>query len=185
MVPPPPTKSHRLFGLDVLRAFAILLVLAAHTWPSRQAGAWANAFGVLGVELFFVLSGFLIGGILFRLSERGQLSTWQDLMSFWRRRWFRTLPNYYLFLMLHVAWRTWVLGFPGVIHTNWEHFVFWQNFDHGPSYFFAEAWSLAIEEWFYLLFALFLASALFLCRGSRLAWLIVIGLFLIVPAALR
>lgn len=168
-----------------MRAGAITLVLVAHTWPSRSGDAWANAFGILGVELFFVLSGFLIGGILLRMADSGRLKTWRDLVGFWRRRWYRTLPNYYLFLGLHVAWRAWVLGYPAVISTNREYFFFLQNFGQSPSYFFPETWSLAVEEWFYLLFALLLWLALHITRGRTSAWVKTTGLFLIVPCIFR
>ncbi len=180
-----PAEKNRIFGLDILRATAIVLVLAAHTWPSKGWLQWPHAFSVLGVELFFVLSGFLIGGILIRLADEGRLRTFRDVCGFWRRRWFRTLPNYYLFLTLHLLWRTWVLGFPDQVSTNWEYLFFVQNLQRPPSYFFPETWSLAVEEWFYLLFPLLLWVALRALRRPLLAWLAVVGLFLLVPTALR
>ena len=147
-----PESRHprRIFGLDAMRAAAILMVLVSHTWPSEKATNWGYVFGVLGVEMFFILSGFLIGGILLRLANTGRLQTWHDLVRFWRRRWYRTLPNYYLFLFLQMAWRAWVLGYPGVLSLDWQYIVFAQNLTDGPSFFFPETWSLSIEEWFYL-----------------------------------
>jgi len=180
-----PAEKNRIFGLDILRASAIVLVLAAHTWPTKSYLQWPHAFAVLGVELFFVLSGFLIGGILIRLAEEGRLKNLEDVWGFWRRRWFRTLPNYYLFLALHLLWRTWVLGFPDQVATNWEYLFFVQNFRHPPSYFFPETWSLAVEEWFYLLFPLVLWVALRAFKRPLLAWSAVIALFLVVPSGLR
>jgi len=169
----------------VLRATAILLVLAAHTWPSKAAINLANACGVLGVELFFVLSGYLIGGILIRQTDTGRLDAFEGLVDFWRRRWFRTLPNYYLFLGLHVGWRSLVLGFPDVLPTEWEYVFFLQNFRAGPDFFFPETWSLAIEEWFYLLFALFLWAGFRLSQRPAKTWNLVVGAFLIVPCLVR
>jgi peptidoglycan/LPS O-acetylase OafA/YrhL len=180
-----PAEKNRIFGLDVLRATAILLVLVAHTWPSKSYVQWPHAFAVLGVELFFVLSGFLIGGILIRLAEEGRLREFSDVWGFWRRRWFRTLPNYYLFLALHLLWRTWVLGFPDQLRTNWEYLFFVQNFRHPPGYFFPETWSLAVEEWFYLLFPALLWIALRAFKRPLHAWMAVIAFFLIIPAGLR
>jgi len=55
------------------------------------------------------------------------------------------LPNYYLFLGLHVGWRSLVLGFPDVLPTEWEYVFFLQNFRAGPDFFFPETWSLAID----------------------------------------
>lgn len=181
----PVEKKDRVFGLDILRAAAILMVLVGHTWPSRTPSAVPGAMAFLGVELFFVLSGFLIGGILIRLAEEGRLNRIGDVIAFWRRRWFRTLPNYYLFLGLHLAWRTWVLGFPDQVRTNWEYLVFVQNLTHPPGFFFPETWSLAVEEWFYLLFPLLLFVALRCLRNPAHAWTAVIGLFICIPTGFR
>ena len=80
-----------------------------------------------GVELFFVLSGFLIGGILIRLFEEPKVFGWKELLNFWLRRWFRTLPNYYLVLILNI-----IIVYFGVIKEdfsqfNWKFFFFLQN----------------------------------------------------------
>jgi peptidoglycan/LPS O-acetylase OafA/YrhL len=180
-----PAEKNRIFGLDILRATAIVLVLAAHTWPTKAHQALPHAFAVLGVELFFVLSGFLIGGILIRLAEEDRLRSFGDVWSFWRRRWLRTLPNYYLFLALHLLWRTWVLGFPDQVMVNWEYLVFVQNLRHPPPFFFRETWSLAVEEWFYLLFPVFLFLALRAFKRPMYGWSAVVALFLVVPTGLR
>jgi peptidoglycan/LPS O-acetylase OafA/YrhL len=180
-----PAEKNRIFGLDILRASAIVLVLLAHTWPAKTHQQWPLAFAVLGVELFFVLSGFLIGGILIRLAEEDRLRSFRGVWGFWRRRWFRTLPNYYLFLTLQLLWRTWIQGFPDQISTNWEYLFFVQNLRHPPGLFFRETWSLAVEEWFYLLFPLLLFAALQVFKRPGQVWIAVIALFLAVPTALR
>src|ERR1700683_4648133 len=84
--PAPMAISGRNFGLDVMRATAILLVVFAHYFASTplQGG------GLLGVEIFFVLSGFLIGDILIR-SLQHDGATPATLKTFWMKRWFRTL----------------------------------------------------------------------------------------------
>lgn len=79
-------KDHRNFGLDILRATAILLVVFAHYFASTPL----EAGGLPGVEIFFVLSGFLIGNILIR-SFQNQGPTAGTLRVFWLKRWFRTL----------------------------------------------------------------------------------------------
>ena len=92
----------RNLGLDILRSVAIGLVLVAHAlsfftrWTAFDLNALYYVLGFLGVELFFALSGFLIGRILIEtvLSER----TWPSLRRFYVRRWLRTLPPYYLVL---------------------------------------------------------------------------------------
>lgn len=137
----------RVFGLDFLRALAIVLVLVAHAsfmfLPlTHRLEAWWM-LGQLGVELFFVLSGFLIGAILVKQAEAGSLAVGR----FWLRRWLRTLPNYYLFLGINIAIARWIDG-------AWPHAagyaVFMQNFAWPQPIFFIESWSLAVEEIFYL-----------------------------------
>lgn len=103
----------------------------------------------LGVELFFVLSGFLIGNILIRTFMSSDF-TFHDVKHFWIRRWFRTLPNYWLILTVDL------LFYKAINFVQWDapkllYYPFLQNlwYPH-PLYFFGEAWSLSIEEWFYL-----------------------------------
>ena len=153
----------RVFGLDLLRAIAVLMVLVAHArfgWPGMNRHFDASIFGFLGVELFFVLSGFLIGGILLRTmpGEPGL----SDLRTFWVRRWFRTLPNYYLFLGLNLALVSAIATVPSGVA---PYAVFLQNFTTDTLPFYNESWSLAVEEWFYLAFPLLMF--LFLRLGLR------------------
>ena len=107
------STRERIFGLDLLRAVAIGLVLVCHLGPFFVAPFIAGWFAQIcnlanvGVDLFFVLSGFLIGGILLREIECGM--TLRGMLRFWSRRWWRTLPNYYLFLALNMA-ACWFLG---------------------------------------------------------------------------
>ncbi len=159
-------KHTRSFGLDLLRALAILLVLIDHTRvlvPLPGYRSMVSGFGVWGVELFFVLSGFLVGGIALRIFDRLDV-TWSVIWSFWRRRWYRTLPAYYLALMLNFAlvwWNTQTLpNFSG-------HLLFVQNLAWPHSEFFGEAWTLAIEEWFYLLLPLILMAGCQLTKTRR------------------
>jgi len=151
----------RRLGLDVLRATAALTVVMAHgglffysLWPSQQV-LWLLASW--GVDLFFALSGFLIGGILLDAARHD--SRW--IVNFWNRRWLRTLPNYFLFLLINLLLAWAALG-------DWPdvrlHLVFAQNLAWAPSSFFPESWSLAIEEVFYLL-----APIVFLLFGVRAA----------------
>jgi peptidoglycan/LPS O-acetylase OafA/YrhL len=144
----------RNLGLDILRSLAIGLVLVAHAlsfftrWTAFDLNALYYVLGFLGVELFFALSGFLIGRILLEsvLSER----TWPSLRRFYVRRWLRTLPPYYLVLALLP-----LLG----RRFNWSSLVFLQNFSRKDLEFFPVSWSLSIEEWFYLLIPLVLLWA--------------------------
>jgi peptidoglycan/LPS O-acetylase OafA/YrhL len=91
--------QQRQIGLDYLRAGAIRCVMIAHTAEHSSVAA----AGFIGVELFFVLSGYLVGGILLdSLSASGDVPTWPLLQRFWFRRWMRTLPNYFLFVLLYL-----------------------------------------------------------------------------------
>lgn len=132
-----------------MRAVAISLVVLGHGWfffPENTYTQFVKHFWIFGVEVFFVLSGFLIGGILIKSLE--QKCSFQVILSFWVRRWFRTLPNYYLFLLINV------IGF-GIFSSSFQwnpqYLVFLQNFAWMPDGFFSVSWSLAVEEWFYLL----------------------------------
>lgn len=152
-----PDYENRVFGLDLMRALAIIFVVHEHALILEKADTnfpWIRLIN--GVELFFVLSGFLIGGILIKLFQANDSFGIKVISNFWIRRWFRTLPNYYLVLLLNI-----LVVYFGIINEdfsqfNWKFFMFLQNFS-GPFYgFFWESWSLSIEEWFYLLFPLIL-----------------------------
>ncbi len=145
----------RVFGLDCLRALAILSVLFAHGFGLLypQMPAWFGLLGhggFYGVELFFVLSGFLIGRILIRYdSDLGNPGT---VGVFYIRRWFRTLPLFWLFVVLNVLLEFQVKDHPVSLGEVLEHGFFLRTFATYHPVFFPESWSLAIEEWFYLLF---------------------------------
>ena len=108
-----------------------------------------------GVEIFFVLSGFLIGQLI--IKEVLSPPSGRGLGRFYLRRWLRTLPPYYLVLAL----RTWI-GHP----FSWKFVLFVQNFDHEAMKSFPISWSLSIEEWFYLITPFLLLLAARLGRGG-------------------
>lgn len=184
-------SARRLAGLDLVRSAAILFVVIAHYWPlyKRFPGLeWMLVFGVVGVELFFVLSGFLIGGILFRqnaeLTAKGARFTFRNVRAFWTRRWFRTLPNYFLFFVFYL-WvdKPWGDGQWGVWALN---ALFLQNlfvdYSNGT---YGVAWSLCVEEWLYLLLPLVLLGfSKWVCDPGRGA-LVATATLIIVPTLLR
>lgn len=116
---------------------------------------WKNAAsfrvgGFLGVELFFVLSGFLIGGIAWQnFKQVNQERSW--ISRFLLRRWFRTLPNYYLFLTVNGI-LIFLSVIPGQIGDLLPFLIFSQNFAWPGPAIFGEAWSLSVEEIFYFIF---------------------------------
>ena len=83
----------RNFGLDLLRCISIWFVIIEHA-GIEVTGISRLKIGTIGVEIFFVISGFLIGGILLRDIDKGN-PLFITLKNFWIRRWFRILPLYY------------------------------------------------------------------------------------------
>lgn len=154
--PPDAGRTPRSAALDVLRALAVLLVIGRHavmpTLPwSRPAesllSAWSRG-GWIGVDLFFVLSGFLVSGLLFReYRTHGSVTVARFLV----RRAFKIYPAFYVFLAITVATR--LLGGPGPLSRRGLacEALFVQNY--GPA-LLPHTWSLAVEEHFYLLCAL-------------------------------
>jgi len=144
------SSKKRLENLDFIRALAIILVIYYHVTQMLIGNLFSNRtlfyFGHHGVTIFFILSGFLIGGIYYK-QEQIKPS------KFWLSRFLRTYPPY--LIMLLASWLS-------VYITRKEHFDFGfllliQNFYKEIPYFLI-SWSLAVEEHFYLLFALLILS---------------------------
>jgi peptidoglycan/LPS O-acetylase OafA/YrhL len=134
----------RLIGLDIVRGGAMTSVLFAHArflMDVPNDFLFLSVTGKFGVELFFVLSGFLIGAILIRVCER-EIS-FPSLFRFWVRRWLRTLPAYFAVLIF-----IWIV----FNKINYLYFVFLQDLVIGNWDILPVSWTLVIEEWFYLLF---------------------------------
>lgn len=93
--------QNRIFGLDVLRMVAILLVVVSHSlsFMPRKIALLVDRVLLDGVGIFLVLSGFLIGKILIQTFEKTSFN-WSDIKVFWFKRWSRTLPNYCFFSFL-------------------------------------------------------------------------------------
>jgi peptidoglycan/LPS O-acetylase OafA/YrhL len=183
------TRTPRNFGLDLARAIAILLVLGNHLYDyfikTDIGEIWYLAYFAL--DLFFALSGFLIGGILIKLFDTGKgYLPFSAVKTFLYRRWLRTLPLYYLMFLVNLLIRKFLFqtpGFPGA-----GYLFFFQNFRHFPPSFFGESWSLAVEEWFYVTYAAGLGIFLYLIRdrkfrpfykllGFTLGYLLIFNLF--------
>lgn len=179
-------RRDRVFGLDIFRAVAIWLVLLLHSRPMLDGTALAGFSFVRvpdGVELFFVLSGFLIGGILLRTMERGTFDL-PALWTFWKRRWFRTLPGYYLILAVNYVVVRYNVIHEGIYNFNWKYFFFLQNFSKPFVGFYRESWSLSIEEWFYVIVPVLLFILLRWLK-PRNAYLLATCLMLIIPVVFR
>ncbi|MFB9079400.1 acyltransferase family protein [Flavobacterium procerum] len=143
--------TNRIFGLDILRCTAILFVVFGHgnLFFSGSTARYLDYFVLDGVSIFFVLSGYLIGGILIKELENKPFSK-ELLVNFWKRRWYRTLPNYFLVLSLLI-----ILSYSFTkdfqVLDSLEYYIFSQNLFYPHPNWFPEAWSLSIEEWFYLI----------------------------------
>jgi len=179
------TKS-RIIGLDIIRSVAILIVLYGHAGillPTTVAKKYYEFLPQLdGVALFFVLSGFLIGLIFLKMIESSSF-TITDLLNFGMRRWFRTLPNYFLVLAILIGYR--IIIFHNTNGFSWNYVFFFQNFAWRQPGFFRESWSLSVEEWFYLLFPL-VCFIFYKCLKNKFsAILYTLLTFLIFPLLLR
>jgi peptidoglycan/LPS O-acetylase OafA/YrhL len=160
------TGHSRIFGLDLLRATAILYVVFGHSAilvPESYKDI-IRKITLDGVAIFFVLSGFLIGGILIKIVEK-EKPTFPVLLNFWSRRWLRTAPIYFVILSVVLIY-TFAFKVERVPDDWYRYFIFTQNFNHRLPLFFAESWSLSIEEWFYLLTPIALFFALKISKAS-------------------
>ncbi|WP_017444354.1 acyltransferase family protein [Gayadomonas joobiniege] len=167
----------RVYRLDLLRAFAIFSVFLAHTVLSYGAPAHLAPlqFGGTGVDLFFVLSGWLIGSQLFAEQQKyGDI----QVVRFWIRRWMRTLPAYYavlIFTLLQLSLTKDGFTIP------LSYFVFLQNYQTDLP-FFAVSWSLSVEEQFYLCIA---PIVVFLVRLVKHVRTLILTILLLMPLVFR
>jgi peptidoglycan/LPS O-acetylase OafA/YrhL len=163
--------SARSAGPDLLRALAILLVMLWHLPRSATPAALEEIklYGWTGVDLFFVLSGYLIGTQLFSRLARGQEISLRD---FYLKRALRILPAFLVVLALYVF-------LPGIrenptMQAPWRFLTFTMNFglDYRYTGAFTQAWSLCVEEHFYLVFPLLV---LLLSRLRWQGWVVVLA----------
>lgn len=184
-----PTRHRpRIRALDGLRGLAVIAVVAYHLEPDLVPG------GFLGVTMFFVLSGYLITGLLLVESTSDRRI---DLGAFWKRRIRRLLPAGLLGIAVAIVVAQWVgdahqlTTLPGdvvggVTYTlNW-HFIA-SGVQYGTAYLqpsvLQHYWSLAIEEQFYILIS-FLAALLAWRTRRRAAWAISLGTLALASLAL-
>jgi len=134
-------------GLDLLRALAIVVVVVYHAalFGFKLPGR-VDRFGWIGVDLFFVLSGYLIGGQLLASLARDQRI---KLGRFFTRRALRIMPAYFVVLAIYFllpAWRE----YPEMSQPLWKFLLSVQNIALHGGTAFSHAWSLAVEDQFYL-----------------------------------
>ncbi len=154
----PAARQSRSLQLDFLRGLAVILVIGAHIHnippstrrPLKEILELWQHLGWVGVDLFFVLSGFLVSGLIFKEYIRhGKVS----LPRFFIRRALKIYPAFYVFLFLALPTIGWIpdkVTVPAFLSEA----LFVQNYS--PWYLWGHTWSLAIEEHFYLLLGLLL-----------------------------
>ncbi|HTI08282.1 MAG TPA: acyltransferase [Puia sp.] len=159
------TGNNKLFGLDHLRALAITLVFVFH-YRIFQHPRWiddAGSFGWTGVDLFFVLSGYLIAGQLFQNIAAGKGIA---VGEFYLKRFFRIIPAYLVVVTLYFC----IPAFREreALPPLWKFLTFTQNIglDIRKRGTFSHAWSLCIEEQFYLLLPLIMSGFLYFKAGN-------------------
>lgn len=155
--PANPTLPGKLHGLDHLRAFAIFFVFLFHYFIiSKGQPSWLPdwaSFGWTGVDLFFVLSGFLISSQLFARIKTGKSVSFK---SFFLKRVFRILPAFFVVLAIYF-----LIPFfreKESLPSLWRFLTFTQNLGLDLQQYgtFSHAWSLCVEEHFYLVLPLLL-----------------------------
>jgi peptidoglycan/LPS O-acetylase OafA/YrhL len=156
-----PAAHLRLHGLDTLRSVAILTVMAFHTYELHAANTIPDALLPVvkmcwaGVDLFFVLSGYLIGSQLLRpYAQARRVPAFSSLWTFYFKRFFRVLPVYAVVLSLYLALPVWREA-PHMA-APWQFFTFTENLfvNYPRDRAFSHVWSLCVEEHFYLLLPL-------------------------------
>jgi peptidoglycan/LPS O-acetylase OafA/YrhL len=171
-------QQHKLYGLDHLRAMAILMVVVYHYGRLFPHPEWVysiSKFGWTGVDLFFILSGYLISSQLFAGINTGKPIA---LNTFYIKRFFRIIPAYLAVVAVYF--------FIPATHEReglaplWKYLTFTQNYGLDLQYnsTFSHAWSLCIEEQFYLLFPIILIALVYFKRFTKGYWLL-IGLVLL------
>lgn len=170
--------NNKFYGLDHLRALAIILVFFFHYYiVSGGQPEWlpnVASFGWTGVDLFFVLSGFLISSQLFNQIKQGQYISFK---RFFLKRFFRIIPAFLVTIGLYFC-------FPFFREKEslpplWKFLTFTQNLGLNIKDFgtFSHCWSLCVEEHFYLFLPIILIALQKLKLFSKSYWLL-IGLFI-------
>jgi peptidoglycan/LPS O-acetylase OafA/YrhL len=157
--------------LDVLRCIAVLLVMLAHSKThSRIALA-----GWVGVDLFFVLSGFLISGLLFdEYKQQGSIG----LKRFFIRRGFKIYPSFYVLLFVGFLVEHGIYSHPVSSAGQYLREVLYvQNYATG---IWIHTWSLAVEEHFYILLPILLLALLRFARDASRPFDTVPAIFMVI-----
>ena len=168
--------TSRINGLDTLRALAISLVLMSHygvVVSHKSTFGVLTHIGWMGVDLFLVLSGYLIGNQVISAFARGE---GLSLKTFFARRLLRTLPNYYVVLALYFIFAAELSG--SATAPIWRFLSFTQNIGLHFGETFSHSWSLCVEEQFYVILPLVAVMIAGFKKSLQLAWGILIAAIL-------
>ncbi|WP_291279763.1 acyltransferase [Galactobacter sp.] len=166
---PQPAVAVRAPGLDRLRGLAVLFVLLYHAWPGTVRG------GLTGVDIFFVLSGYLVTSGLVRSRASGRKHRWA---SFWVRRTRRLIPALAAALIALTAAALLISPIPAQLGRQWVGALTWSSnwfyvssktnyFAELDPPFFQHLWSLGVEAQFYLVWPVALSAIWMLSRVRK------------------
>lgn len=155
IAPPTDEVDRRVAALDGIRGLMTLMVVISHYFGELPHGISALCFGWVAVNMFFVLSGYLIGKLII---DKGESDNF--FLVFYVRRFCRILPNYIIvllitwFLIQHFKNTDWIDA--DIVFPLWSYITFFQNFfmvstDSIGAHWLAPTWTLGIEEHFYLI----------------------------------
>lgn len=149
--------NNRIFGLDFFRATAILMVVFANAiyffqLQSALVGQLASLMGFFGLEMFFVLSGFLLAKSILPVFLKEDFG-WIVVWNFVSKKLLRIVPLYFLIVLINIAIASW-MAYP--IADLWKYFFFIQNFAKPIPAFFPESWGLPVIVFSMIAFPLLL-----------------------------
>lgn len=163
--------SSRIPSLDGLRTISIVLVIIGHLFHVLGIGGFGN-FGNLGVRVFFVISGFLITGLLLKEIAKTEKI---DLLKFYFRRTLRIFPPYYFYLL--VIFCAALFGFITIPLIGFlSSATYTSNYFNPADWYLGHTWSLSVEEQFYLIL-----PGILLLLGIRKTKIFLILIFLLSP----
>ena len=166
----------RISSLDLCRATAAIWVALFHLPSAGEVPilSYVIGRGQYGVDLFFVLSGYLIGDQWLKSLQKQTHEVGENLKQFYIRRCFRIWPNYFLVLFIVYFFTDSFSLDPGA--SLWRFFLFIQNFYPIDAY--GVSWSLCVEEHFYLLFPI-LSVLVFRMKNARFTTFVFVAIFMV------
>lgn len=180
------SPEKRYYGFDIIRAFSVLLVVHLHFFQLIFPRIGLNYFHFPfpdPVDMFFVCSGFLIGYNFLAEIHKVENIDYKFILRFLIMRWGRTLPAYFVMLLLFTLA---VSIFTKKAFIPFSNFFFLQNFVNNQSDFYKETWTISVEEWFYVLFPLgFMFGLKFIKRSKNRAYLGIVSFMLLGSLSLK